>query len=94
MSALPHTDAGDDIHFDARLVIAPVAGVFQAVADEAILLGQVVTIGQVLGHIMGPGRSVEVTSFCDGRFMGMLAVPGQRLRVGQPVAWLRPQGPE
>ena len=54
--------------------------------------GEIVHEGQVVGLVEGPGRQVEVRSFCTGFLMGMLVEPGQRVRSGQPVAWLRVLG--
>ncbi len=39
--------------------------------------------------IEAPGSSTPVSSPFKGELMGMLAEPGERLREGQPVAWLR-----
>ena len=38
------------------------------------------------GHALG--REAEYESF-EGRLVGMLVHPGERLREGQPIAWLR-----
>jgi hypothetical protein len=51
--------------------------------------GEIIQDGQSVGVIDGPGQSVEVLSFATGYLMGMLAEAGQRVRPGQPVAWLR-----
>jgi len=41
-----------------------------------------------VGHLEGPGTSTPVTSPFSGLLVGMLVSAGERLREGQPVAWL------
>jgi biotin carboxyl carrier protein len=73
-----------------RLIVSPSAGVFVALVAEARLAdGVLVAAGQSIGVIEGPGTATPVQSPFAGLLMGMLAEPGQRLRAGQPVAWLR-----
>jgi [acyl-carrier-protein] S-malonyltransferase len=69
-----------------RMIVAPSVGVFRSVAlDE----GTTIAEGDVVGMLDGPGTSSPVRSPFGGTLMGMLAHPGERLREGQPVAWLR-----
>lgn len=42
-----------------------------------------------MGEIVVLGETVPVWSPYAGVLMGMTALPGERLRAGQPVAWLR-----
>ena len=49
----------------------------------------VVTAGQAIGVVEGPGASTPVRSPFGGFLVGMLARAGERVREGQPVAWLR-----
>ena len=51
--------------------------------------GTVVAAGQAIGVIEGPGSSTPVRSPFGGFLIGMLARAGERVREGQPVAWLR-----
>lgn len=44
---------------------------------------------QVIGYVDGIGQSTPVRSPFPGRLMGLLAHAGERVREGQPVAWLR-----
>jgi biotin carboxyl carrier protein len=53
--------------------------------DEGIF----VDAGQTVGHLDGPGTSTPVRSPFAGKLAGMLVHRGERLREGQPVAWLR-----
>lgn len=85
-----HPD-GDDIRIDVRLVVAPAAGIFQpAPAGEVTTEGELVGTGSVLGHVGGPGRDEPVLSFCAGFLVRLLVEPGERVRPGQPLAWLHP----
>ncbi len=78
------------MHVPERLVVAPSAGVFLLLPPEATSTeGDLVAPGQSIGIIDGPGTSTQVRSPFAGFLMGMLAEPGQRLRAGEPVAWLR-----
>ena len=44
---------------------------------------------QLVGLIDGPGGAVSIESPFTGFLMGILAVPGERVCEGEPVAWLR-----
>jgi hypothetical protein len=73
-----------------RMIVAPAAGVFRPTEPEIVTCeGEFVEEGQAVGVLHGPGSEVLVVSPFRGFLMGMLAEPGQRLREGQPVAWLR-----
>jgi biotin carboxyl carrier protein len=81
---------GERMFVPERLVVAPSAGVFHRLAPEALATeGELVAPGQSIGVIENSGVSTPVCSSFEGLLMGMLAEPGQRLRAGQPVAWLR-----
>lgn len=85
-----HGPQGDDLRLAERLVVAPVAGIFRPLPPETVTTeGEIVFDGQSLGVVEGPGQAVEVRSFFTGFLMGMLAEDGERVRPGQPVAWLR-----
>ncbi len=82
---------GDDTQIDVRLVVAHIAGVFQpAPVGEITTEGELISAGGVIGHIAGPGRNDPVISFCTGFLVRPLAEPGERVRPGQPLAWLHP----
>jgi biotin carboxyl carrier protein len=81
---------GERMSVPERIVVAPSAGVFRWLSAETLTAeGELVASGQSIGVIEGPGVSTEVCSPFAGCLMGMLAESGQRLRAGQPVAWLR-----
>ena len=79
-------DHGEGLLVPERMIVAPSVGVFRSVdlAD-----GEDVAEGQTVGLVEGPGTSTPVASPFTGRIVGMLVHPGERLREGQPVAWLR-----
>lgn len=80
---------GDDLRLPTRLVVAPEAGTFQPLPPETCTTeGEVVDHGTALGTVESLGRSVPVRSAFAGFLMGMLALPGERVRAGQPIAWL------
>ena len=58
-------------------------------AFEACFEGVELQAGDEIGVVEGPGTSCPVLSPFDGTLMGMLAHPGERLRSGQAIAWLR-----
>lgn len=74
----------EDAHLCERLVVAPRAGRFtpspSAPACDADL---------VEGAPIGSIADVEVPSRFTGTFAGWLAHPGEQVRAGQPLAWLR-----
>lgn len=74
-----------------RLVVAPGAGVFRTRPrrDGHTSEAFVVDYDDELGVLEGPGTLISVRSPFRGQLMGMLAKDGERLREGQPVAWLR-----
>lgn len=81
-------EAGEVLGVAERVVVAPARGVFtphDCVATE----GGMVEAGQTIGTIENSGTAVEVRSPFTGSLMGMIAHEGERLREGEPVAWLR-----
>ena len=78
---------GEGLLVPERMIIAPSVGVFRALDD--LDEGDLVGVGQSVGVVDGPGTSTPVCSPFRGRLVGMLVHPGERLREGQPVAWLR-----
>jgi biotin carboxyl carrier protein len=73
-----------------RIIVSPAAGTFRSAEPELVTAeGEVVRCGQVVGVVEASGDDVPVCSAFDGWMMGMLAMPGERVREGQPIAWLR-----
>jgi biotin carboxyl carrier protein len=78
--------AGEVLGVLERVVVAPSRGVFSPVVSTE---GDLVEAGQTIGTIDSSGQAIEVRSPFTGLLMGMLAHEGERLREGEPVAWLR-----
>ncbi len=83
-----HLAHGERLGVPERVILAPIAGSFRPVADDA---GDGVDIdeAQVIGFVEGQGHSAPVKSAFGGLLMGLLAHAGERVREGQPVAWIR-----
>ena len=79
-------DHGEGLLVHERMIVAPTVGTFRPVdvPDGAMLVA-----GQTIGLLEGPGTSTPVASPFAGRLVGMLVHPGERIREGQPIAWLR-----
>lgn len=84
----PMQSTGEALTVPERMIVAPTVGVFRPLAAVAAE-GDDLTEGQSIGVVEGPGTATPVRSPFAGRLAGMIAQPGQRLREGQPVAWLR-----
>lgn len=73
---------GEHLYVSERVVISPCAGLFQPVEGHQ---DEVIEVGALLGRV----ADQEVRSAFSGQLMGMLALAGERVQAGQPVAWLR-----
>ena len=81
---------GERLLVPERVIVAPVAGVFRPLPPEQLTAeGDVVHEGQPVGVLEGLGTRTEVLSPFRGHLMGMLVHQGERVREGEPVAWLR-----
>lgn len=93
LTAVPdHTEAGEELAVLERVVVAPSLGVFTPLpADPTTVTaeGELVRAGQPIGTVENAGTKTEVCTPFTGFLMGMLASAGQRVREGEPVAWLR-----
>jgi biotin carboxyl carrier protein len=81
-----HAHAGETIAVSERMIVAPVVGIFR---PHEMTDGDELSAGDEIGVVEGPGTSCPILSPFGGTLMGMLAHPGERLRSGQPIAWLR-----
>jgi biotin carboxyl carrier protein len=85
-----HTALAEDLCVPERLIAAPAAGVFNLLTPEvATGAGATVRTGDALGAIERNAGTVPVVSPHTGFLMGLLALPGERVRDGQPLAWVR-----
>ncbi len=78
---------GERLAVPERVIVAPASGKFRPVSEPEEQQG--VTEEQVIGFVDGVGHSTPVRSPFRGFLMGLLAHAGERVREGQPVAWLR-----
>ncbi len=85
-SVLP---SGERLGVPERVIVAPAAGRFRPLPDEAVPQEGELDKEQVIGFVDGVGHSTPVRSPFRGFLMGLLAHAGERVREGQPVAWLR-----
>jgi biotin carboxyl carrier protein len=86
----PITVCAEEVHVPERLIAAPTAGVFHAAPPDVVTAeGEIVHAGQVVGSIEVTDGTVTVTSAHTGFLMGLLALPGERVRADQPLAWVR-----
>ena len=91
--ASPAHHHGESLTVLERVVVAPSVGIFRHLpADRLTAEGSMVLEGQSVGTLETGGSSTPVCSAFTGFLMGMLARPGERVRAGQPVAWLRGAG--
>ena len=80
----------DEVHVPERLIVAPTGGVFRSLPPEVVTAeGEIVEAGQPVGLVERPLDEVAVVSPHSGFLMGLLVLPGERVRESQPVAWVR-----
>ena len=85
----PGTIHGETLAVPERVIVAPAQGTFRPVEPGDIAPEAPVEAEQVIGFVEGKGHSTPIKSPFGGKLMGMLAHAGERVREGQPVAWLR-----
>lgn len=82
-----HTSAAE------RVVVSPSPGRFHPRPPDVVTTeGEIVHAGQVIGDVERSGVRTPVASPFTGFLMGVMAHPGELVRSGQPVAWLRTTG--
>jgi biotin carboxyl carrier protein len=76
-----------------KLILAPSRGVVRLL-DPAVVTaeGEIVEIGQSIAVISNSGDEIQARSNFNGFLMEMLVESGERVRPGQPIAWLRTFG--
>ncbi|HEX7168254.1 MAG TPA: biotin/lipoyl-containing protein [Acidimicrobiales bacterium] len=83
-------DQGEDLAVLERVVVAPSLGVFRPNPPATVTAeGELVKAGQAIGVVERSGIVTPVRSPFTGFLMGMLAAAGERVREGEPIAWLR-----
>ncbi len=73
-----------------RVVVAPCSGRFSPLPPEVFTSeGEWVEPGQAIGQVDNVEGEIEVRSPFRGWVMGMLALPGQPVRAGEALFWVR-----
>jgi biotin carboxyl carrier protein len=83
---------GEDLFVHERVIIAPFAGRFRPIEygePDVPAASENVSAGEAIGFLDLPGETKPVHSPFGGKLMGLLAHAGERVREGQPLAWLR-----
>ena len=81
---------GEILDVTERVIVATAVGIFEPLPPETVTAeGEIVAEGQTIGVLDVLGEKRPVRSPFTGFLMGMLATAGERVRPGQPVAWLR-----
>ncbi|MHB1488056.1 MAG: ACP S-malonyltransferase [Acidimicrobiales bacterium] len=78
---------GEHLYMSERVIVSPATGVFEPHPGMAPDLAPIVT-----GELVGTVGAGEIRSPFTGTIMGFLALSGERVVEGQPVAWLRTPG--
>jgi biotin carboxyl carrier protein len=81
---------GETLSVPERVIVAPARGVFHRLDDHVPMnAGDLVNRGDAIGIVQSLRVSIPIQSPFEGLLVAILASEGQRLRPGQPVAWLR-----
>ena len=81
---------GEDPAIAERIVVAPTVGRFRSLPRARQQIGRMICEGHLLGFVDQPSAMTPVRSPFAGQLMGMLALPGEPVWAGHPIAWLRP----
>lgn len=80
---------GEHLFMHERLIVSTAAGLFaHCEPPEGAAIGDSIEVGALVGKV----GDADVRTPFAGRLMGTLAIAGERVSVGQPVAWLRTEG--
>ena len=74
---------GEHLYVTERLVVSPAAGVFVPKTDVGN--GALLQTGSLIGTV----GDTDVRSAFSGQLIEFLALPGERVQLAQPIAWLR-----
>jgi biotin carboxyl carrier protein len=81
---------GETLSVLERVIVAPTWGIFHRLDGGSRMNdGDLVVRGDVIGTVQSLGASNPIQSPFEGLLMAILAIEGERVRPGQPVAWLR-----
>ena len=79
--------AGETSAMVERLIVAPSVGTFRL--TSIAFVGAFVDEGQCIGVLTSMGKEHRVLSRFAGQLQGVMAHDGERIREGQPIAWIR-----
>ena len=85
MTLPPDLPDGEFLVVAERVIVSPTAGRFAPAAEPP----DEVHVGTEVGEVVVGGDRIPVRSAFAGRWMGALADPGERVRDGQALAWVR-----
>jgi hypothetical protein len=77
---------GEGLDVDIKLVVSPANGINRP--DDRIDLGTILGHGDQIGEIVNVATSTPVICRFAGRLIARLALEGERVDTGQPIAWL------
>ena len=79
-------EPGEGLDVEERLIVAPAVGIFRPLelGNAEVACGQAIGVVESVGAEPRPVHSPHA-----GWLKGLLAKGGERVRAGQPVAWLR-----
>ncbi len=81
---------GETLSVPERVIVAPAVGIFHRLdGDGQMKDGDLIDRGDVVGVVRSLGASTPVQSPFEGLLVAILAFDGERVRPGQPVAWVR-----
>ena len=80
--------AGETLSVLERVIVSPATGVFCRLDGHRQLRGAVINRGDVIGTLQSLRVSTPIRSPFAGLLEGLLVSEGQRVRQGQPVAWM------
>jgi biotin carboxyl carrier protein len=81
---------GETLSVPERVVVAPTVGIFHRLDGHGqINDGDMINRDDVIGTVHSLGTSTLIHSPFAGLLFEILAFEGERVRRGQPVAWVR-----
>jgi len=81
---------GEMLSVPERVIVSPGTGIFRRPGGQLQLnSGDLVNHGDPIGIVQSLGVTTPIRSPFEGSLVAMLASEGERVRLGQAVAWLR-----
>ena len=81
-----HHHEGEHLAVDEKLIVSTTTGLFDFLdPPQGPAIGDLLIKGAPIARV----GDTEICTLFAGRLMGTLAIVGERVTVGQPIAWLR-----